>query len=396
MRTNIILFSLLCSVSALGQAKKAINKQLNAELIVKKHIYDSISGIHDSLQKELKLAKFNVFKSEDQLNVRKGELSERLIIVSNNFRLLNELGFDANTIIPSSEFLHMSSPQVEKEYRLMARVMYRPFQFSRVTAELNLTDLKLKQQNVVLQSKVREYDSLILLDNEALKRERNYFDSLGKAKEAYDIALVKCNDQINYIMQKSDALATKWYEVKKQQQEDRRKEYERELKELEARRTKQKSKNGFVAFVPPVISDEYDDTYDTEKPIFSTEVPLRKEDYESEPLDFSKAPEPFVNIDEIAEFPGGHAALSNYLKTNLKLPQKVVDNEISGKVYVRFVVSDTGEISDVKIQRGIPDCKECDEEAIRLVSAMPTWIPGKYNGKPAKTWYNLPVTFKIQ
>jgi protein TonB len=77
----------------------------------------------------------------------------------------------------------------------------------------------------------------------------------------------------------------------------------------------------------------------------------------------------------------------------MKYPEMALDAGIGGRVFLRFVVSETGNISNVKVQRGIPDCKECDEEAVRVVRSMPAWKPGKNNGKAVNQWYNLPIRF---
>ncbi len=98
-------------------------------------------------------------------------------------------------------------------------------------------------------------------------------------------------------------------------------------------------------------------------------------------------------VEEAAEFPGGKVKLNEYLMANTRIPPIAYEFGISAKAYVKFVVSETGEISDVKIIKGVPDCPECDAEAIRLVKAMPKWIPGKNNGKPVSMYYNLPITF---
>lgn len=100
-------------------------------------------------------------------------------------------------------------------------------------------------------------------------------------------------------------------------------------------------------------------------------------------------------LDEPAEFPGGNGALNTFLKENLKYPETASAKEIEGKCYIRFVIDTEGTISDVKVMRGVLDCPECDQEAIRVVKMMPKWKPGKSKGKAVKSYYNLPVKFKL-
>jgi TonB family protein len=93
------------------------------------------------------------------------------------------------------------------------------------------------------------------------------------------------------------------------------------------------------------------------------------------------------------EFPTGDKALFEYLSKNIKYPETASKNKIEGKVIIKFVVNRDGSIGDAKIVRGIGG--GCDEEALRVVNAMPKWIPGKNNGKPVNVTYNLPVSFKL-
>ena len=70
------------------------------------------------------------------------------------------------------------------------------------------------------------------------------------------------------------------------------------------------------------------------------------------------------------------------------------ENEIQGNVYVTFLVDKDGKVKDAKILRGIGG--GCDEEALRVVSHMPDWKPGKQNGRAVMVQYNLPVKFTLR
>ena len=65
-----------------------------------------------------------------------------------------------------------------------------------------------------------------------------------------------------------------------------------------------------------------------------------------------------------------------------------------GRVVVSFMVEKDGSISEAKVVKSV--CKEFDEEALRLVNAMPKWIPGKQLGEPVSTKYTLPVIFRLE
>ena len=94
------------------------------------------------------------------------------------------------------------------------------------------------------------------------------------------------------------------------------------------------------------------------------------------------------------EFPGGDQAMMQFVADNVKYPQEAIDKEISGRVMVGFVVEKDGSISDVKVVKGIGG--GCDEEAVRVVKAMPKWKPGMDKGKPVRVSYMMPFSFKLQ
>lgn len=93
------------------------------------------------------------------------------------------------------------------------------------------------------------------------------------------------------------------------------------------------------------------------------------------------------------EFPGGAKSLNQYLSRNIKYPIQAQELNISGRVYLNFVVGTDGSITDVKITKGVD--KLLDQEAIRVISSMPNWKPGLQNGKAVKVSYNVFVTFQL-
>ncbi len=102
----------------------------------------------------------------------------------------------------------------------------------------------------------------------------------------------------------------------------------------------------------------------------------------------------FDVVEEQPSFPGGPSALMQWLRDNIKYPVIAAENGIEGRVIVQFVVSKTGSISDVRVARGVDP--SLDKEAVRVVSSMPNWTPGKQNGTSVNVRYTLPVTFKLQ
>lgn len=94
-------------------------------------------------------------------------------------------------------------------------------------------------------------------------------------------------------------------------------------------------------------------------------------------------------------FPGGQEALFRFLSDNVKYPVIAQENHIQGRVIVQFVVDKDGMISDVEVARSGGD-PSLDKEAVRVIKAMPRWIPGTQRGKPIRVKYTVPVNFRLQ
>ena len=98
-----------------------------------------------------------------------------------------------------------------------------------------------------------------------------------------------------------------------------------------------------------------------------------------------------VNV--MPSFPDGQAGLMQWLRNNMNYPTTAAENGIQGRVIVQFVVEKDGSITNVKVAK--PVDPSLDMEAVRLVSTMPKWIPGKEDGSPVRVWYTVPVSFKL-
>jgi protein TonB len=102
----------------------------------------------------------------------------------------------------------------------------------------------------------------------------------------------------------------------------------------------------------------------------------------------------FQVVEEQPEFPGGQIELMKFLQKNIKYPTISQENGVQGRVIVQFVVNRDGSIVDTQVMRGVDPY--LDKEALRVVSTMPKWKPGKQRGKPVRTRFTLPVQFRLQ
>jgi protein TonB len=105
-------------------------------------------------------------------------------------------------------------------------------------------------------------------------------------------------------------------------------------------------------------------------------------------------PEPFVVVEEMPSFPGGDVALLKYIGEHTQYPEVAKENNIQGKVIIRFCVTAKGGVSQVSVLKGVDP--ELDKEAIRVVNTLPPFKPGKQGGKPVPVWYMVPITFTLK
>jgi len=155
--------------------------------------------------------------------------------------------------------------------------------------------------------------------------------------------------------------------------------------------------------VPEVTTElnviEDDAESDNEIGIVNAEVTDKTENIEIAPVvveeeEEEKEDEIFQVVEQDPEFPGGVEALYKFVQQNIKYPQLAKENNITGRVFVQFVVEKDGSVSNVRAARDIGG--GCGAEAVRVVKSMPKWKPGKQRGKAVRAAYTLPVNFNLQ
>ncbi len=116
---------------------------------------------------------------------------------------------------------------------------------------------------------------------------------------------------------------------------------------------------------------------------------VKEEVQEAEPEEI-----PFVVVEEMPMYPGGDIELLKYIMEHTNYPEVAKENNIQGRVIVRFCVTAKGGVSQVSILKGVDP--ELDAEAIRVVNTLPSFKPGKQGGKPVPVWYMVPITFTLK
>jgi len=154
-------------------------------------------------------------------------------------------------------------------------------------------------------------------------------------------------------------------------------------------------------YVPPVVVDSIKPedvtqlmtTDDAKVEVKDQEVvevvEVKEEVQEAEPEEI-----PFVVVEEMPQFPGGDGELLKYIGEHTQYPDIAKENNIQGRVIVRFCVTAKGGVSQVSILKGVDP--ELDAEAIRVVNTLPPFRPGKQGGKPVPVWYMVPITYTLK
>jgi len=155
-------------------------------------------------------------------------------------------------------------------------------------------------------------------------------------------------------------------------------------------------------YVPPVVVDsikpedvkqlmtaDQAQTEVTNKEVVEVVQQVKEEVQEADP-----EATPFVVVEEMPMFPGGDPALLKYIADHTTYPEIAKENNIQGRVIVRFCVTSKGGVSQVSVMKGVDP--ELDKEAIRVVNTLPAFKPGKQGGKPVPVWYMVPITFALK
>lgn len=99
-------------------------------------------------------------------------------------------------------------------------------------------------------------------------------------------------------------------------------------------------------------------------------------------------------VDQMPEYPDGDFALRKFIAMNVKYPKEAQELGVEGRVYVQFVVSDDGSVTNVKVAKGVSE--SLDAEAVRVISEMPDWTPGYQGGEAVNVNYTVPINFVLQ
>ncbi|MCE5347451.1 MAG: energy transducer TonB [Bacteroidales bacterium] len=155
-------------------------------------------------------------------------------------------------------------------------------------------------------------------------------------------------------------------------------------------------------YVPPVVVDsvkpeeaaKFMTADQAQVEVKNEEVTIEVVQEVKEEVQEEAEPEPFVVVEEMPMFPGGEGELLKYIAEHVEYPEIAKENNIQGRVIIRFCVTAKGGVNQVSVLKGVDP--ELDAEAIRVVNSLPPFKPGKQGGKPVPVWYMVPITFTLK
>lgn len=402
---QILVFFILLSFSVQAQSKKKINEDLKLQLNHRKEFHDSILNMGYEVNKDYRKLSSDIRLQEVWTKNTINYCRVYLKFIDKNEEALSGFKHNSDTVISKSEAENRYQKVNKSSLKVPDSLLHLKLNLQHYIPDSLSSTMKLKEQNRYLLQEIHAYDSIIAINSINIERHRRVLNDFATRTENLKLVKNEYEDLMNLLYQKLDATAAICHKMARQKRDDdrkkRKKVYEDELKLMN-----KKQRRGTLAFIPPVVVDDFEESYLPENIPYTTQsdaVKLALENSrdhieipEMKPTNQPKEEVILDFVEEPAEYPGGPTALKEFLKTNIQLPAQVSSGEVSGRVILKFLVSKTGSISNITVVRTIPNCKDCEVEALRLISIMPNWIPGKNNGKVVNQWFNLPISFKAK
>ena len=141
---------------------------------------------------------------------------------------------------------------------------------------------------------------------------------------------------------------------------------------------------------PPEIIEIVEDDVEIEEEL---EIEDTESDEDEIIIEEEDDEEYFMVVENMPEFPGGDLGLMKYIQKNVRYPAIAKEYNITGKVYITFIVDKKGNVTNVKVARGVD--KNLDAEAVRVVKSLPKYKPGKQRGKPVRVMFTIPINFTL-
>ena len=369
-----LITTVFIAFGAQAQSKKKTNAALKGQLEQIRVQYDSIGFLCQRRYTDLKFQRNELtYELFDHFEIIHGRCERELSSTERIMRTLVELGEKpVDSIAVCRVYLHREKSEVNFLKHTYKDVLLKAPSISYVPYTLNLEGKKLEVQNALLTKQLEDFRKVNEQNSTTYALMGKWQDTLNLIKPKIDAINIRVSEYSERLVPYMETMQNKYRELKDKYRRgnpnDFSEAYHKEfgtINVIKDREVKDEVASGGF-FAPPG-------------------------DDEPEAL----AEDILGNPETQAEFVGGLQALKQYLSNNLRYPQTAIDRGVSGKCHLKFVVSTTGNISNVTVVKGVPNCPECDSEAMRVVMGMPNWIPARLNGEPVNSWFNLPISFKM-
>jgi hypothetical protein len=389
-----ILFFIIIYPNIFSQSIKKVNNQLKIELAQKTILFDSLNKIMVTNQQKYDLF-CNDLVDQHKIALIESKINRMLFefILNNTKTLYNRFDIEFDNSISLKKVADIQSLYTDNKVKIVDSLFRKKYnQIDTPFYTSNDDKLKAKIENKILLKKTHEYDSLIILQ----KNEINYLE-IGKIKLQEHFSFFK-NMYLDYynlntfLKEQIDRSAIIGFEAS----EEKKNEIAERIKQIKENNKKTNSSNDkFDKFLEPIDVD-YDFTNELVTTSNKTYVSAMnsiinnfKLYYDDPRIETNSEAKYETEYEENPQFPGGEKELMKFIYCNLNLDSLKIED--SKAVIMSFIIDNNGQVLDIKVNRGISET--LDNEAIRIVSLMPNWIPGKKNGKPVKSSYNLPIFF---
>jgi len=369
MKAILSFFFLMVCLTSYCQSAKKLNKELRAQLLVEQQKQDSLRLLFQEEKKVLELEQKQLSEHvTTNLYYKDKELRKLRTGIYMTLNTIKDLELNADDVFPAGVNFN-THPKYKSFMMPLEEPLGRLPEFQSVRSYAWELEKQPKTQNELLKSDIEKYQAYAAYNLIYLQDIRKFSRQIQTAYPSVDSLSGVYQSLINDLQMKTDQLYQKVHAA----EENYRK----------------KGPDGF-----PI---SYGTVFPTIHPVPQTraivaEIETGGEFVSEEPV-FNKY-NVFELVDEPAAFSGGEEAFKKFLKENVFYPSIAKEKGISGTTYLKFIVSATGEVSNVTVEKGIPNCYECDMEARRAIRLMPDWIPAKKRGKTVHSYVTLPIQFK--
>lgn len=343
MNNKVLIFflSLFLTTNLLSQSKAEVNARLKTDLQQSTKTFDSIVSVFTEIKTRNMILRRNIDSCYQVILAQYGPVTRMKHRIQEVKNEVNRLGYDSESIASYTTINTYFSNLPTRNYEIELDELQDTGVLQKVMLLESIANTKMKTQNVILSSKISEYEnvnqqntaSLFVLMNLNTRLEVMNANAFGDVRIMNKVE-VRYNQRYQLLVEK--------------------------LEELKIEGPKKVN----------VSSSD----------VKEANVGFSDEEFQFEMSEPDMKNSPMVYDESAAEFPGGYSELYQYFK-NFQVSDSAKTIAKDQILYVECVISETGKPVACRVTRPIPDCEECNAIALKLISEMPDWKPENHNGK---------------